>query len=991
MSDETPLQTDCGDDPIAALETMFVTMVMGGRIGAGQNPALRPVFLKPHGVAGGTFTVVADLPDELRVGVFAGESYPAWVRFSSDTQPYLPDLQSTCGIGIKLFGVPGEKLLPPNTDAVTHDFLLQNHDVFFVDDAAEFCEFTRATVVEHNDSYVQEHPNTARILKDMDKLVPSVLETPYWSGLPYAFDDGRHVKYKLVPASVESEPVPGLSTDDPDYLETDLRQRLLESDATFHFMLQFAIDPERTPLDRATHRWEESASPPVHVATLTLPRQDVAADGQARYGEDLAFNPWHALAVHSPVGSIQDARRVVYQAAADRRREHNSVPLEEPTEPRPVAIDPESADAAIVTARIHPAIGIARVGNSEDHYFYGPEVVRPAPLEPGSYKDPHGALKRQAARFRIYGYNAAGVAVRELTAAEASIEWTVHVANKKAAWFEFQTALDIPEARRDDAVPSAQRNPGVVGSQRDEMLVIDPGPRTISGPGKDGPRYRFDTGAFFGKKVYLGELRTDAGGRLEFVGGRGVSASSDGTPAVTFANNDKWHDDVSDGPVTAEVTIDGRPVPVAPAWVCVAPPNYAPDILSVRTMHDLLFDAYVQSGWIAFPERVSFTRHVYPVLERMARLEWVNHGFATKFGWGGREHLLDADYLKRLASTLPEHQELRRQIWSAFRNFDRDGVSPVPWPWIYGDAINDPPVSARQHVELSDTERMLLQRWAEGDFDSDLDLEAVPPGSIDELPVSERPAMLDEAALTFCLADAFHPGCEITWPMRHTTMYMEPFRLRHRAIGDPERNYGKILTPDAATGVDGPLYGQSPGSLTRWMAVPWQTDTASCRSGYAVGYGRDYDPYVPTFWPARVPNHVLTRKSYDIVMNEGLPLGERQAAFERRAVWWRFLDGQYPAQINQMVTDFGKLGVVETLPGPTDGKFPSELLVEWEVGFGRDVHPLRNLRMLHVPEARDPAVAEVAISNAIDASPYSEEEVTAGYFEKFDAFRRGRG
>jgi hypothetical protein len=39
------------------------------------------------------------------------------------------------------------------------------------------------------------------------------------------------------------------------------------------------------------------------------------------------------------------------------------------------------------------------------------------------------------------------------------------------------------------------------------------------------------------------------------------------------------------------------------------------------------------------------------------------------------------------------------------------------------------------------------------------------------------------------------------------------------------------------------------------MAVPWQTDTASCRSGYDLSY----DPYVPAFWPARVPNEVLTK------------------------------------------------------------------------------------------------------------------------------------
>ena len=35
-----------------------------------------------------------DLPEELRVGVFAGDRYDAWVRFSSDATPTDPDLKS---------------------------------------------------------------------------------------------------------------------------------------------------------------------------------------------------------------------------------------------------------------------------------------------------------------------------------------------------------------------------------------------------------------------------------------------------------------------------------------------------------------------------------------------------------------------------------------------------------------------------------------------------------------------------------------------------------------------------------------------------------------------------------------------------------------------------------------------------------------------------------------------------------------------------------
>src|SRR5205085_5818697 len=142
-------------------------------------------------------------------------------------------------------------------------------------------------------------------------------------------------------------------------------------------------DPDTMPLDRATVRWSEQESPPVHVATLTLPRQDVTAPGQAAYGENLAFNPWHCLAAHTPQGSISDARRVVYAASADQRRNTNGVPLAEPGQPRPDVVIPPVVDTCIVKAAIHPAIGIARVGNSDEEYFIGPEVPEPLPAAPG--------------------------------------------------------------------------------------------------------------------------------------------------------------------------------------------------------------------------------------------------------------------------------------------------------------------------------------------------------------------------------------------------------------------------------------------------------------------------------------------------------------------------------------------------------------------------------------------------------------------------------
>jgi hypothetical protein len=166
----------------------------------------------------------------------------------------------------------------------------------------------------------------------------------------------------------------------------------------------------------------------------------------------------------------------------------------------------EALSSEIVGYAIHPAIGIARVGNSLE-YFIAPELPGEAPFASGGFKDESGAIKRQAVRFRIYGYNIAGFPVREITAADADISWSVHVANRKASWYEFAMAMDIPGA---ESAPLRNRD-DYEGLARQE-LVVDPGERTISGVNQEG--VVFDGGVFIYQEVGLGEFATDEYGRL---------------------------------------------------------------------------------------------------------------------------------------------------------------------------------------------------------------------------------------------------------------------------------------------------------------------------------------------------------------------------------------------------------------------------------------------------------------------------------------------
>lgn len=955
----------CDRDPIEGLKQLFVDYFQGAGLAAGRDPATRPVFLRLHGVARGTFVINPDLPADLRIGVFGQQAeYPAWVRFSSDVQPGLPDLKGTVGVGIKLFGVDGPKIMEPDQDATTHDFIFQNYDVFFVDTAKDMCEFTCQSLNGKFDDYVKAHPITGQILDDMEIVVDSALATPYWSVLPFRFGQGRYVKYKLEPESAPDGPPPDF--DDPFYLRADLHARLAAGEARFRFLVQFQTNEQEMPLDRATVRWSEQESPPIHVATLVLPQQDLGARNQSAYGENLAFNTWHALAEHEPVGSLADARKVVYRASAEVRRNFNAIPLGEPVEPRPAEWHPgvpypPGKDTRVVRAAIHPAIGVARVGNSPRDFFIGPEVIAPEPLEPGAYRDCDGALKRQAARFRIYGYNAAGEVVGELTADKADIRWTAHVANRKAAWYQWTMALDVPEAAG-SKVPL--RNAKVAGAQRDG-LIIDGGPRSIAGKGTHGAEYQF-RGTFQGAGVYLGEIQTDAAGRLLFLGGHGVSASPSASPIYdpsqenAFINADGWYDDISDGPVTAEVNIEGRGIPTEPAWMVTAPPNYGPDVIGVRTLYDLLLDLYIEAGWAVFPRRISFRDDVYPILHRLTNLQWVNRGFAVQFGRGGPNDFEDPEYLAKLsrdpaAGGFDIYKELRRQVLNSFRNPEGTDNNPLPWPWIYGDAMDIPPAATpRQNASISPTQFQILRAWAAGQFEPDWDQPRQVPRSIDQVPLADQPAMLDRAALEFCLADAFHPGCEVTWPIRHLSMFSSPFRIRHRPAGEPEPDYGPTLTPEIALSRGGPLHAQGPGDLSRWMGLPWQADTGFCRSGYDT----DYDPFVPTFWPARVPNQILTEPNYRIVVDPGEPRERRIAAYTARMVWTAPLTGSVAGQMEQMVRIFGDMGLVEVRPGvPDDPDFPPTMMV---AAFGPGVQP-------PVPPAAAPAVAAPRVAPAVAA------------------------
>jgi catalase len=257
------------------------------------------------------FSVLGTLPPEHRVGLFAEpRTYAAWIRFANASSKTDRD-RDVRGMSIKVFDVPGENLTAGET---AQDFVLNSHPVMVAPNTSEFLDLLQALEGGRlrMAGYFLTHPKAALIGVRAQQNPSCHLDIPYWSTTPYLFGSGRAVKYHVRPPAGASGKHTGPVTET--YLTDALKTRLAGSDASFDFMVQFQTDPRTQPIEDATVEWKERESPYVAVARIRIPRQIVdQAETQAQC-ESMAFNPWHALPAHRPLGNMNRARKDIYKA-----------------------------------------------------------------------------------------------------------------------------------------------------------------------------------------------------------------------------------------------------------------------------------------------------------------------------------------------------------------------------------------------------------------------------------------------------------------------------------------------------------------------------------------------------------------------------------------------------------------------------------------------------------------------------------------------------
>ena len=313
---------------------------------------LRSVHAKSHGLLRGTLEVANDLPSHLAQGLFAEDGeYDVVARLSTTPGDLLADSVSTPrGFAFKVLDVPGAQLSGRAADT-TQDFVMVNGPAFQSPTGKSFLRSLKLLAVT-----TDRAPNLKKalsaVLRGAERVLESVggesgtlkglgghpethiLGETFFTVEPVRYGD--HIaKLSLVPRSDNLRVLAGAALDvngHPDGLrDAVLAFFAREAFAEWDLKVQLNTNIETMPVEDATVVWPVDESPYETVARLHMPRQVAWSEARSRAVDDgMAFNPWHGLVAHQPLGSIMRVRRAAYEASSAFRAQRNGSPLSEP-------------------------------------------------------------------------------------------------------------------------------------------------------------------------------------------------------------------------------------------------------------------------------------------------------------------------------------------------------------------------------------------------------------------------------------------------------------------------------------------------------------------------------------------------------------------------------------------------------------------------------------------------------------------------------------
>jgi hypothetical protein len=330
----------------------------------GGGVALRNAHAKGYGLARGEVEILADIPPEYAQGIYARPGrHQAVVRFSNGQPHFGIDrvLGAVCGIGLKIFGIEGKKLLEDEPDSTTFDYAMINYPIFFANTVEHYIFVLKVGAQATAPPPATELPQErrARIGRFLHDFVTGLgtLEPENWAWaelaaiaqfaqIPFvnlllssyhtmgAVRHGDYVaKLRVAPVKEFADGVVQRALD-PNSAQQVFRPALIaelkERPYEFDIQVQLCTNLFQMPVEDVTVRWAEALSPFVTVAKLRLPQQDIGSDDNLERMDATSMSPWRVTEEHRPLGNIMRSRKEVYRVSSMLRHQLNKQPRKEP-------------------------------------------------------------------------------------------------------------------------------------------------------------------------------------------------------------------------------------------------------------------------------------------------------------------------------------------------------------------------------------------------------------------------------------------------------------------------------------------------------------------------------------------------------------------------------------------------------------------------------------------------------------------------------------
>ncbi len=272
-----------------------------------QEPHHRGEHPKHHAGVWATFAVEANIPEALRVGLFAqpGE-HTAFIRFSNGRtfDDREPDVHA---IAVKVFA------------SQQQDFLLADHPVFFAENVQRILDFLIQKMSGAAPAVMAA--TYPKLIGFKNPAKSSTLAMSYWSQTPYKLGPSA-VKYYAAPSTGQQQPAIPLN-DSPNFLRESMAEQLTARKiaARFDFCVIPQTDAAAMPVEDPTIEW---TSAPVKLATISIYPQKFDSQEQMTFVENAVWTPWNSLPEHAPIGGINRARRMVYEDSQALRHKTNA-------------------------------------------------------------------------------------------------------------------------------------------------------------------------------------------------------------------------------------------------------------------------------------------------------------------------------------------------------------------------------------------------------------------------------------------------------------------------------------------------------------------------------------------------------------------------------------------------------------------------------------------------------------------------------------------